>query len=101
MMRKTDIKTETYFMGDGFFIDIVDTGAKYEAYLYRNAGKPYGMKMFMESVPKYGKKTYEEFVDSLIFGKGDFCSTIEYERYYENFDFEAFWDYINETDEDK
>lgn len=98
MMRKTDITTETYFMGDGFFIDIVDTGANYEAYIYKNAGHPYGMKVFMGSTPKYGNKTYEDFVNDFMFGTGDFCSIGLYERLYEHFDFEAFWDYMEEKE---
>lgn len=48
-MKKINIKTETYDLGDDFFVDIVDTGKTYDSYIYRTN---LGFKDFIFGVDK-------------------------------------------------
>lgn len=65
-MKKANIATTTYEVGDGFMVDIVELPDTFEAWLYH---KQYGVKDLMLSSPKqhrrFGKvytKPLEDFL---------------------------------------
>lgn len=58
-MTKTDIKTSTYNVGEGFFVDIVDLKEIYEIYLYHET---IGVKELMFGLPK-GSITFKNCIE--------------------------------------
>lgn len=58
-MTKTDIKTTTYRLNEGYMVDVVDMGMQYAAWFYHNG---YGVKMLMFEIDK-SNESYESFLD--------------------------------------
>ncbi len=61
MMKLTEIKTKTYKYNDEYFVDIVDDGEYYNAWLYKEG---YGAKSHIIGSPKESS-IEDEFVSSI------------------------------------
>lgn len=59
MTKSAYSKTETYEMGKGFMLDVVEERDTYEAWIWRQG---FGVKDLAFGVPK-SKTTKEEFID--------------------------------------
>lgn len=59
MIKLDDVKTETFWVRDLFFVDVNTLPENYEAWIYH---KEYGVKMLMFGMPKY-QQSYEEFLE--------------------------------------
>lgn len=60
-MKLTEIKTKTYKYNDEYYVDVIDDGKYYSAWIYK---EDYGEKSFIIGVPKESE-TEDEFVSSI------------------------------------
>ena len=73
--KRSDIKTETFELEDGYFLDAVTLPEYYEFYIYH---KNIGYKMLMFGLPKY-QQDYDEAVEIAFYNTEEYIEVYDEE----------------------